>query len=187
MVKVIMDSDFIFPKVFETVMQFVKSCDSCSSVDLRRKKHVVKHPIVPKAPMEHCQLDCLTYTKYIHGNSTASNLIDLFSKFVHSVGTINSIYYPLFKTTSGFGSHIYLALGEKTAGRVLEVAKQACKPGGPFLGRAFAIYQSDNGSTKRRTNLLRRRAPNSDMDFHTARQRRDRYVPLRFSFPFYVS
>jgi hypothetical protein len=105
MVQVIMDSDFTFPKVTERVMQLVKSCDSCSSVDLRRKKHVVKHPIIAKAPMEHCQLDCVTYTKDIHGNSTASNMIDLFSKFAHSVGTIEPSHsYLIFKTIRDFGS-----------------------------------------------------------------------------------
>ncbi len=84
-------------------MHFVQTCESCSSVDLRRKTHIVKHPIVPEAPMDHCQLDCVTYTKDIHGNSTASNMIDLFSKFVHAVGT----YSRSFTINSNFASSLY--------------------------------------------------------------------------------
>src|SRR4051794_30186396 len=66
MLHLIMQSEEVtFPFVKEKVMHFVQTCDSCSSVDLRRKTHVVKYPIVPGEPMAHCQLDCVTYTKDI--------------------------------------------------------------------------------------------------------------------------
>lgn len=45
-----------------------------------------------------------------------------------------------------FADQCPLALGEKTANAVLEVAKQAAKKEGSFLGREHAIYQSDNGT-----------------------------------------
>lgn len=61
--------------------------------------------------------------------------------FVHAIGTWSPSPIHWLRLI-----RVPLALDEKTANAVLEVAKQASKEGGPFLGREHAIYQSDNGA-----------------------------------------
>lgn len=72
--------DLYIPGEKQKVLNFVQRCDSCSAKSLSIG-HVIKHPIVPSAPVQHFQLDCVSFTEATAGFIGISNVVDLFSKF----------------------------------------------------------------------------------------------------------
>ena len=86
MLYAIMNGEVEFPDAKAACLAFARSCPDCQSCDLRTKKHVVRYPIVAKEPLVHCQMDCVTYSMDSDGNCYLTNHIDLFSKFLHSIG-----------------------------------------------------------------------------------------------------
>lgn len=68
------------------VQNFRDQCSPCSKTSLPKSKHVVQHPIVATAPLEHVQIDCVELCKDEDEMKYLTNQIDVFSKFLHSVG-----------------------------------------------------------------------------------------------------
>lgn len=88
MLPVIARSDVFLDRATAVVQNIGLQCETCMMTDIRFKKHVVKHPIIPPEPIAHVQLDCISFTKDVHGKIGCANQIDLFSKFAHSVSTL---------------------------------------------------------------------------------------------------
>ena len=76
------------PSARDDVQNYVDTCPECNVKLLKKKKHIVRHPIVASYPLEHVQIDCVTLTTDDFGMKGVSNQIDLFSKFAHSLGRL---------------------------------------------------------------------------------------------------
>lgn len=83
--------DVFFPNMEALVTNYGRQCETCSIVDPRAKKRIVKHPIVPDEVLAHVQLDATEFLQDVHGKVHANNLLDLFSKFLVSDGTIHTL------------------------------------------------------------------------------------------------
>lgn len=84
-----MDDNVFFPHVKKVVANFGLHCEKCATTDLRTQKHIVKHPITTVRPLERVQFDLIQLGTDADGNSYAGNMVDCFSKLVHSEGMLH--------------------------------------------------------------------------------------------------
>jgi hypothetical protein len=82
-------SDNFLPQAKDDVQNCVDTCHDCRVKLLKKKKHLVKNPIVASYPLEQVQIDCVELTVDDFGMNYLSNSVCVFSKFANSIGTLS--------------------------------------------------------------------------------------------------
>lgn len=84
------EDDVYLPNAYELVLNFGQQCPDCAMTDLKVKKHVVQHPIVPSHVLERVQYDLISLSVDVQDFKFGGNSIDCFSKFLVGERTFSS-------------------------------------------------------------------------------------------------